>query len=284
MRDIATFIKLMARNRVGFVGLIVLILLLLMTFVGPYFVPLDTQTKIDEIYQPPSTKHILGTDHQGRDIFSQIVNGGGELLYVAFLTALLSTFIAVTLGSLTGFLGGKLDSMVMWFTDIWLTLPRFPILLVLAGFVKLNAPFVLALLLAALAWPGLTRAVRSQVLSLKQRDYVEAARSLALGTRHIVFAEILPNMMNYIAICFTLAMTQSIYDQVGLVMLGLVPFASNNWGVMINLAWVRGAIFYKDSLWYILSPIAVIVLFQLALVSLTRSLEEVFNPRLRTGH
>jgi peptide/nickel transport system permease protein len=142
---------------------------------------------------------------------------------------------------------------------------------------------MLALLLGFLSWPVLLRAVRSQVLSLKQRDYVEAARALDLGTRHIIFSEVLPNMMTYIAISFALGMTQAIYNQVALIYLGLVPLSGANWGVMINLAWVRGAIFYQDSLLYILSPIMAIALFQLAVVWMTRSLEEVFNPRLREG-
>lgn len=277
-------LKLLSRNRVGFLGFLMVVFFILFSYIGPYFIPLDTSADIGMIYHPPSLAHPLGTDHQGRDIFSQIVHGGRELLTVAFIAAAISTFIAITFGSLTAFAGGLFDSLIMSVTDLFLTIPRFPLLLVLAGFIKLNNPIFLSLLLGLLAWPTLLRAVRAQVLSLKQRDYVEAARALDLGTAHILFAEVLPNMMTYIIISFTLAVTYAIYDQVGLVLLGLVPLATNNWGVMINLAWVRGAIFFKDSLWYILSPVAMIALFQLSLVSLTRSLEEVFNPRLRGSH
>jgi peptide/nickel transport system permease protein len=154
---------------------------------------------------------------------------------------------------------------------------------VLAGLIRFNNVTLLAVILGALAWPSLTRAIRAQVLSLRERDFVEAARALDLGTGHIILREILPNMMSYIAISLIFAMTSAIYAQVGLVFLGLVPFSGTNWGVMLSLAWTRGAIFYRDSLWYIMSPVAAIALFQLSLVSLTRSLEEVFNPRLRTG-
>jgi peptide/nickel transport system permease protein len=89
-------------------------------------------------------------------------------------------------------------------------------------------------------------------------------------------------MMPYIMISFTLALTGAIYQQVGLVLLGLVPISGSNWGVMINLAWVRGAIFFEDSIWYIMSPVVAIALFQLAIVTMARSLEQVFNPRLRS--
>lgn len=276
-------LKLMARNRIGFLGFLLMLFFVLLSLVGPRIVPLDTTTKVDQIYQTPSRAHPLGTDHQGRDIWSQIVHGGRDVLYVGFLASLVATAIAVSLGSLSAIVSGWFDGLMMGLTDIVLTIPQFPLLAVIAGLVRFDSLSMLALLLGFLSWPVLLRAVRSQVLSLKQRDYVEAARALDLGTRHIIFSEVLPNMMTYIAISFALGMTQAIYNQVALIYLGLVPLSGANWGVMINLAWVRGAIFYRDSLLYILSPIMAIALFQLAVVWMTRSLEQVFNPRLREG-
>jgi len=281
--DLWRTLKLMARNKVGFIGFLGLIGFILLTFVGPSLVPLAAESHMADIYKPPSAQHLLGTDFQGRDIWAQIVHGGKDVLIVAFLAGIISTTIAVTLGSLSAVLAGLFDSFIMWMTDIWLTIPNFPVLAVLAVFVKLTNVWALALILSLLSWPTLTRAVRAQVLSLKQRDYVEAARALDLGTRHIIFSEILPNMMSYIAISLVFSMTAAIYAQVALVFLGLVPFASNNWGVMLSLAWTRGAIFYKDSLLYIMAPVTAIALFQLTLVWMTRSLEEMFNPRLRTS-
>jgi peptide/nickel transport system permease protein len=281
--DLWRTLKLMARNKVGFIGFLGLIGFILLTFVGPSLVPLAAESHMADIYKPPSAQHVLGTDFQGRDIWAQIVHGGKDVLIVAFLAGIISTTIAVTLGSLSAVLAGLFDSFIMWMTDIWLTIPNFPVLAVLAVFVKLTNVWALALILSLLSWPTLTRAVRAQVLSLKQRDYVEAARALDLGMRHIIFSEILPNMMSYIAISLVFSMTAAIYAQVALVFLGLVPFASNNWGVMLSLAWTRGAIFYKDSLLYIMAPVTAIALFQLTLVWMTRSLEEMFNPRLRTS-
>ena len=274
--------RMLTMNKVGFLGLLGVLFFVLMSFVGPYFVPLDTQTKVDKIYQPPSWEFLLGTDSEGRDIFSQIVHGGKEVLMVAFLAGIMSTGIAVTLGALSALAGGWVDSAIMGLADIVLTIPHFPLLAVLAGLIKLENYVLLAFILAVLAWPSLARAIRAQVLSLRERDFVEAARALDLGTRHIILREILPNMISYIVINLIFAMTSAIYAQVGLVFLGLVPFSGKNWGVMLSLAWTRGAIFYKNSIWYIMSPVAAIALFQLSLVSLTRLLEEIFNPRLRT--
>jgi len=283
MQGFVAFLRLMARNRVGFAGFLVVIGFVLLALTGPYFVELDATSNVLQIYQPPSRAHLLGTDHQGRDICAQIVHGGKDIIYVAFLAAALSTLIAVTFGALTALVGGAVDSLIMTLTDIVLTIPQFPLLAVLAAFVRLNSLTLLAVLLALLGWPTLLRAVRSQVLSLKERDYVEAAVALDMGLRHIIFSEILPNMMSYIIISFTLAMTGAVYAQVGLIFLGLVPMSGQNWAVMIQLAWVRGAIFFKDSIYYIMSPVLAIAFFQLAVVSMSRSLEEVFNPRLRGG-
>jgi peptide/nickel transport system permease protein len=282
LRGIADFFKLMAHNKVGFFGFIIIVLYFAVSFLGPFFIPLDNETKLDRIFEPPSWRHPLGMDHQGRDVFSQVVNGGRDILTTALLTAVISTIIGITLGALSAVVGGGVDNFLVMFSDVFMAIPRFPLLVVLAGFIYVGSMMILSVILALLTWPGLFRAVRAQVLSLRERDYVEAAVGLDLSIWHIIFREILPNMMSYIAISFAFSMTGAIYAQTGLVFLGLVPFSTSNWGVMINIAWTRGNIFYKDAALYILAPVFTIAIFQLAMVWMTRSLEEVFNPRLRT--
>jgi len=279
--SLRTFVRNLTRNKVGFVGTLMIVGFIILAFVMPRFVPEATKD-ISKIYELPSREHPLGTDSQGKDIWAQIVHGGEDILIMAFLTGAIATFIGVTLGSLSAVIGGALDSFLTALADIWLTIPRFPLLAVLAGLIQLDSTVTLALILAVLSWAGLYRAIRAQVFSIKERDYIEAAIALDLGLRHIIFSEILPNMVAYIAINFTLAMTAAIYAQVGLVFLGLVPL-TRNWGVMINLAWTQGAIFFKDSIYFIMAPVTAIALFQLSIVWMSRSLEEIFNPRLRAG-
>ncbi|MBN1249042.1 MAG: ABC transporter permease [Anaerolineae bacterium] len=272
----------MSRNKTGFLGFLIFIGFLLLAYVGPLLVPEATSADVTAIYAPPSREHIFGTDSQGKDIFAQIVHGGRAIIEMALLTGVISTFVGITLGALSAVIGGGFDAFLTTAADIWLTIPRFPLLAVLASLIKLDNLLVLALLLAFLSWAGLYRSIRAQVFSIKERDYVEAAVALDLGLPHIIFQEILPNMMGYIAISFTLGMTAAIYAQVGLVFLGLVPL-TRNWGVMINLAWTQGAIFFKNSVYFIMAPVIAIALFQLSIVWMSRSLEEIFNPRLRTG-
>jgi peptide/nickel transport system permease protein len=280
---LVTTMRLLARDRVGFAGFLIVVAILLMSFIGPLFVSADDKARVDQIYQPPSSAHWLGTDSEGRDVLRQIVNGGRSILIVGFLAATMSTVIALIMGSLSAYAGGRTDAFLTWLADAVLTIPQLPLLAVLAGVLQFKSQAALAAIIGVLAWPTLMRAIRAQVLSLKERDYVESARALDLGISHILFREIAPNMVGYIAINFTLALTAAMYASVGLIFLGLVPLSGNNWGVMISLAWTRGAIFFKDSILYIMAPIVIISLFQLGLVGLTRSLAEVFDPRLRRG-
>lgn len=281
--SIGTSLRLLTYNKVGFIGFLGVVLIVLFSYLGPYLWPIEARPNLGAIFEPPSAQHWLGTDDSGKDNWIQIANGGRDVIYAAMVAALVSTLIAVTFGSLSGFLGGWVDNIVTALTDIFLTIPTFPLLAVLATFVKLNNFTFLGILLGALGWPSLLRAVRAQTLSLKERDFVEAARALDLGTPHIIFREMLPNMMTYIVISFALGFTSAIYGQVGLILLGLVPFESNNWGVMITWGWNHGALFFKDSVWYIMAPIVAIALLQLSVITMTRSLEMVFNPRLRAG-
>lgn len=283
LSNVGLFLRLMMHNKVGFVGFLGVIFFLVLAFIVPYFVPFDTATIVSAIYQGPTWAHILGTDYEGRDIWVQVIHGGADVMTAGFLTAFMTTTVAVVLGAFTAFVGGWFDQVVLALADIVLTIPQFPLLAVLAAYFSLSNVFLVALLLTVLSWPFLLRAVRAQVLSLKERDYVEAARALDLGTPHIIFREILPNMLTYIAINFIFAATGAIYAEVGLMFLGLIPLSNTNWGAMINLAWVRGAVFYPPSLFYILGPVIAVALFQLSLVSMQRSLEDVFNPRLRQG-
>jgi len=283
LHELRLFFRIMARNPAGLVGFLALIAIVLVSLIGPLLVPLDMTMNPAQIYQPASWAHPFGTDFQGRDVWAQMIHGGREILLVAFLGALMATAISVTFGALAAFAGGRVDAVITFVADVVLTLPTIPLLFVLSVFIKLNNPVLLAIFVGGLSWPVLLRAVRSQVLSLKERDFVEAAEALDLGTRHIIFREILPQMRSYIAISFVLAMTNAMFLQTALIAFGLVPLSGNNWAVMINLAWTRGAIFYRDSLMYILGPILAIAVVQLALITMTRSLEELFNPRLRTG-
>ncbi len=280
----------LVRNKAGFLGFLGLLFFFLMTAFGPLFIEYDGSTHVERrqpgaasLYQGPSKEYPLGLDWQGRDVLSHIVYGGKSLILISVEAGLLTTIVAVVLGSLSGLLGGWVDQALSALSNIFLTIPSFPLLLVLASILSFDNRSYLALLFAVLYWPTLMRAVRAQVFSLRERDYVQAAIALDLGIGHIIFREVLPNMISYIAVNMIFSIRSAMYNIVGLVFLGMVPIHEPDWSVMIYFGRSRGAIFSPEAASMLISPIVAIALFQLFLVLFTRSLEEIFNPRLRQG-
>ncbi|RRD05179.1 ABC transporter permease [Arachnia propionica] len=263
----------------GTIGGVVFLVMCVAALILPWFIempPADTTA----IYSPPSAAHPLGTDSDGRDVLRMILLGGRDVIIVSTISATVSTGIAVTLGALAAYLRGWVDSLVIQLTDFMLTIPQFALLVVLAAYIRLDNPVMLALLLGVLGWPGLLRAVRAQVLSLKEREYVEAARIVGLSTPVVIGREILPNMASYLMIHFIFAMTGATYSMVGLYLLGLAPMTGVNWGIMINNAWAKGALFFADAAWSILAPLLVVSVLQLSAIWFARTLEHLLDPRL----
>ncbi len=227
--------------------------------------------------------HLLGTDTQGRDIATHVVHGGRILILTALIGGVISTVIALFLGSISALTGGVLDSGLTALTNLILAIPRFPLLVVLAGLIRFDNTLYLGVLIGLLGWPPLMRAIRSQVLSLRERDFVEAARSLGLSTNHIMFREILPNMISYVMINFIFSITFAMYEQIGLVVLGLAPINDYTWGVMLYFGRSRGTLYNPDGASMALSPVLAIAFFQVCLVLFARALEELFDPRLRAS-
>ena len=281
LREMGKSLSIMWRNPSGRAGMLIFLMILLFSLVGPLIIPYPQDADVNNIYKTPTLQHLLGTNYAGKDNLTLIIHGGRDILQVAFVAGLVTTVIAVVVGALSGFLGGKVDTFLMEVVNIWLTIPQFPLLVVLAGMVQLSSNLMLAILLGVLGWPGLARQIRSQVLTLKRRDYIESAIVLDLGIYHIITRELLPNIMSYIAISMVFAMTSAIFQQTGLVFLGLVPLTGSNWGVMLSLAYSKGAIFNSRAVWNVLSPVMAIIIFELSLVLISRSIDDVFNPRLR---
>ncbi len=282
--------RMLLRNKAGFIGFLGVMFFIVVSVFGPLFVPYEGQPQFSRrqpgatsLFRGPSPEFPLGLDWQGRSVLSHMVNGGQTLIVTSLAAGLMATALAVLLGSLAGLLGGIVDQILSAISNFILTIPQTPLLLVLAGLIKLDNNFVLALLFAALNWPALMRAIRAQVLSLRERDYVEAAQALDLGTWHIISREVFPNMISYIAVNMIFSIRAAMYNLVLLVILGLVPLKEPDWGIMIYMGRQQGALFNPSASAMLMAPIIAIAVFQLCLVLFSRSLEEIFNPRLRSG-
>ncbi len=290
-RTVRASVHALVRNKAGFLGFLGLVFFFVMIVFGPLFIEYDGQPHYYDrlkpgaktLFQGPSKEFPLGLDWQGRDVLSHIVYGGKNLIRTSVEAGLMTTVVAVVLGSIAGLLGGIVDQVLSALSNFILTIPTFPLLVVLAGIITFDNHTYLALLFAALYWPTLMRAVRAQVFSLRERDYVQAAIALDLGLPHLIFREVLPNMISYIVVNMIFTIRGAMYALVGLVFLGMVPVQEPDWAVMIYIGRTRQVIFNVRAASMLLSPIVAIALFQLSLVLFTRSLEEIFNPRLRRG-
>jgi peptide/nickel transport system permease protein len=283
-------LRALVRNKAGFLGFCGIMFFILVSVFGPLFIEYEGRAQMQRrepgarsLLAPPSYEFPLGLDWQGRDVLSHMVYGGQKLILTSLAAGLAATVLAVILGSASALLGGLPDLAITTLANFILTIPSFPLLLVIASIINFDNNVALAVLFGVLNWPVLMRAVRAQVLSLRERDYVEAAIALDLGLWHIIRREVFPNMISYIAVNYIFTVRVAMYSIVGLVFLGLVPLIEPDWGVMIFMGRQQGVLSNPMAAGMLLSPVVAIALFQLSLVLFTRSLEEVFNPRLRSG-
>lgn len=265
------------------IGLTLILFFTLMAIFGPALYPKTLPINPSLLYAPPSWAHPLGTDFEGTDVLAEIITGSRYVLSAAALAAVFTIGFGTVAGVVSGYYLGTTDQVIMRVTDFILTIPGFPLLIVLSTIWSFGSPVAMGLVLGLTGWGGLARAVRSQTLSLRERGFIEAARGLGLSNRHIIIKEILPNISPYIAMNLLLSVTGGIYAEVGLFFLGVIPFQANNWGVMLNLAFTNGAMYTPQSLLYMLSPMACILLVTFGIVLTLDALDEILNPRLREG-
>lgn len=263
-------------------GLAIIVFFALMGLFGPLLYPHNLPIDPNAIYAPPSLKYPLGTDFEGTSNLALVITGARYVLFAALMAALFTVVLGTGIGLVSGYFLGVADSILMRITDFILTIPGFPLLVVLSTVWNFGQPVAMGFVLGITGWGGLARAVRSQTLSLRERGFIEAARGMGLPWWHIVFREILPNMGPYIAMNLLVSITGAIYAEVGLFYLGVVPFHVNNWGVMLNLAvFTGGAMQSPEALPYLLSPLVAILILTLGVVLFLDALDEIFNPRLR---
>lgn len=268
-------------NKKSIAGFIIIAIFIFIGIFGPLIWPYDPTVVYENKLDFPSWEHPLGTDGIGRDIFRQLVAGTGDVLLIAFYTAAITVVVGVTLGLISGYLGGWVDKVIQIITNVFLTIPSLPIFLILAALFTVQDAFQLALILSIFNWAGLCRAIRSQVISIKERDFIQICNVMHMSKFHIIFKEIMPNVSSYILINFIISMKNAITSSVGIMLLGLAAFEPTNWGAILITAKDYGALMLKEGFLWLFSPIACICLFQLGAILLSNGLDETLNPRLR---
>ncbi len=278
----AEFLYHMRRNSMLTFGVMTLLFMLLLWLFGYFWVdikdaaPLSAPTDL-----PPSREYLLGTDSAGRQILAVMVAGAPATLQIGLIAGALGMIIGTLLGFTAGYFGGIVDSVIRSVADVALTVPALAVLVVIASIItKTLSPEILALIISALAWMWPTRTIRAQVLTMRERAYVEVARLNGLNNMEIIFKELMPNLLPYLAASFVGAVSSAVLAAIGLEALGLGPQSQPTLGMTIY--WAR----YYNGLprgmwWWWAPPVLIIILLFIALFMIAAGLDEIANPRSR---
>lgn len=279
MRDLLRYI---ARNRSLLVGVILLVILALFIIVGRFVVDIDQARALSvRPLQPPSARYPFGTDRQGRDLLAVMVAGTPLTLRIGFIAGFLGVGIGSVLAFVAAYYRGITDTIIRGIADIGLTVPGLLVLIIIAVSIKGSLTVnQMAMVVASLAWLYPTRTIRAQVLSLRERGYIEIARMSGVSGPGIIFTELMPNLLPYLAATLVNAVSAAILASIGLEVLGLGPIDSPTLGM--TLYWVNfNAAMINGWWWWWLAPTVIIVMVFLGLFFVTVGLDELANPRLR---
>ncbi len=281
-KGVKEFFRVIWKNKMARVGLIIVIIFMLIAALGPLVV---TTPKSDYLarLQNPSLAHPLGTDYAGRDIFSMFILGTRAVLIVGLYAGVFAVAIASAVGITAGLLGGKVDEMLMILTNIVLTMPSFPVMMVLSMIINVNNNFLFGLVLSLWSWAALAKAIRTQVLTMRNKEFIEASRLMGVSTFNIITKDIFPNIVSFVTVNFISIMKGTIVTSVGLMVLGLVPFDGQHWGMMMQMAMSQTSLLYGgiQPIVNFMTPVMGILLFQLGCYLFAMGIDEAMNPRLR---
>jgi peptide/nickel transport system permease protein len=279
-------LRAILRNRKAVIGAALLFLFVLLAAFPGLFVPgahHDPQAIGDMPLQGPSGQHWLGTTGLGQDVYAQLIYSTRESLLIAVGAGAGATILSVLIGVSAAYLGGLADDGLSMLTDIFLVLPTFPLIIVLATYAGKGNLTVIVIVLILTGWSYGARQMRAQALSLRNRDFLESARVRGERRSYIIVVEVLPTMISLIVANFLGAALYSVLTAAGLQFLGLGDPNSLSWGTMLYWAQVRGAFLTPAWLWWVLPPGLLIAASALGFALLGFALEQRVNPRLRRG-
>ncbi len=270
-------IRTLKNNRVAMISLGFIIFLIIVAIFGPIIFPDYEKQDLLNTLQAPSLKHLLGTDELGRDVFTRLIRGTRISLFIGFAAETINLAVGILYGGIAGFLGGKIDNLMMRIIDVLMSVPQMLIMILMLTVLK-KGMGTLILSLTVTGWIGLARLVRGQILSLRENEYAVAAKVLGAGKREILFNHLLPNTIGPIIVNYTMSIPGAIAAEAGMSYLGLgisVPEAS--WGNMLQF----GASQFPATLWLFFAPAVLFALSMLAFNLLGDGLRDALDPKMR---
>ncbi len=280
-RALPGWLSVLLHNRKALIGLTLVGFMVLIAVIAPLIsVNNPTDFNILATRQAPSWHHLFGTTDQGSDVFSQVMLGTRRSLILGFSAALLATTLATVFGIAGAYAGGIVDEVVNFFTNIFLVIPTIPLLIVVSGYIKTRGMSTMILVLGLTLWAFEARILRGQALTLRNRDFVQAAKVAGESTSRIVFGELVPNMISRIAAAFVLVFYVALLVDAGLEFLGLGDTAHVSWGMTLYWAQTNSAVL-QGEWWAFVFPGLALVVTVIGLTLLLAGIDEVSNPQLR---
>jgi peptide/nickel transport system permease protein len=278
-------IKKYLHSTMGVAGLAMLLVVVFVAVFAHWLVPYDPSQRVqvtpDDILAPPDAQHLLGRDDAGKDVLSQLIYGARVSLVVGFTASFMSMFIGTTVGLVAGYFGGRLGNVLMRFVDFLMVIPDLPLMLVIIA-VMGRGLLNIILVIGLLGWTYTARLVRSQVLTVKERQYVLRARAIGASSGRIILRHIFPQVLPLIIAQAVLDISVAILAESSLAFLGLGDPTLISWGSMLNFAFERAV--SRQAWWFLLPPGFAIVWVSLSLILIGNTLDQIVNPRLRTHH
>ncbi|MGB9715826.1 MAG: oligopeptide ABC transporter permease [Thermodesulfovibrionales bacterium] len=277
MRLLFVIGKRFSRNRLSLIGAVIVFLLIMVSFFAPFIAPYDPTTiDVHNVLSPPSKDHLLGTDELGRDLLSRILWGSRVSLKVGFIAVGIAITVGIIIGSISGFYGGLIDNILMRFVDIMLAFPTFFLILAVISILE-QSIFTIMVVIGLTNWMDVARLVRAEFLSLKEKDFVAAARVIGASDRRLIFSHILPNALSPVFVAATFGIAGAILIESGLSFLGLgIQPPEPSWGNILTSG--------KDNIevawWLSLFPGLAILITVLSYNLVGEGLRDALDPRL----
>jgi len=271
------FFQLLFGHPMGLAGFLIITLFLIMAVFAPFLGTVNPSASgdVENLLVPPSSQFWFGTDDLARDIWSQTIYGSRISLTIGFVAALITVFSGTFLGLIAGYYGKLLDEALMRIVDFFMMLPELPLMIVLAAVLGPSL-WNIILVVSLVSWPTTARVVRSQVLSLKERPFVESSRCIGASNFQLMFAEILPNVIPLMFAQAVIMITEAIYAEAVLSFLGLGDPTSISWGMMLNSVFESGVI--AESYWWVVPPIVSIVALIVSFSLLGTAVSDILEP------
>ncbi len=281
LRKYQQIISIFKSNKIGMFGISIFVFFGLVALIGPLIFPYDPLQigSGDEVLQSPDSTHWLGTDDLGRDVFAALISGSRVSLGIGLLATFITMVIGTLIGISSGYIGGKVDTILMRFTEIFLVLPWLPLMLVLAALLG-SSIWNIILVIGFTSWSSTARIVRAQTLSVKERQFIERAKAIGANDFYIMYKHVLPNVFPLIFANTILVSAVAILSETSLSFLGMGDASHPSWGMMLHYAFTSGAA-SVGAYWFLLPPGLCVVGVVLGFTFLGYAFEELFNPKLR---